>query len=103
MFVTTGDWSSLVARVTMKNWRLMAPPLHLWYFTPRSLTLLGKRFGLEVRSIDHPWKIVPADLVIQQALVTLGISAKLRLPSFLKRVGIPANLGDSMRVVFVKT
>lgn len=102
MFVTTGDWSSLVARVTGRNWRLMAPPLHLWYLNPKGLELLGRRFGLEVLSIDHPWKIVPLDLVIHQALVTLGWNADLKFPSFMKKVGVPANLGDSMRIVFTK-
>lgn len=102
MFVTTGDWSSIAAKITGKNWRLMAPPLHLWYFTPRSLTLLGKRFGLEVKSIVHPWKIVPLELIVQQACVTLGLNLNIALPRSLRSVGIPANMWDAMRVTFVK-
>lgn len=102
-FVTTGDWSSLAARITGKNWRLMAPPLHLWYFTPRGLVALGRRFGLEVVSVSHPWKIVPLDLIIQQGGVTVGLDLKLDLPAPLKSIGLPANMWDAMRVVFRKT
>lgn len=100
--LTTGDWASIVARLTGKNWRLMAPPLHLWYFTPLSLRMLGERFGLRVAGIEHPWKIVPIDLVIQQAGVTLGLNPKVNLPVALRSVGIPANMWDAMRVTFVK-
>ena len=33
LMVTTGDWGSLSARVAGKRWRLLTPPLHLWFFT----------------------------------------------------------------------
>lgn len=98
--VTTGDWSSFVARVTGKNWRLMAPPLHLWYFTPDSLAALGRRFGLEVVSCTHPWKIVPLELIVQQAGIILGGKRWSGIPGPLKTVGLPANLWDAMRIVF---
>lgn len=100
--VTTGDWSSMVARLSGPKWRLMAPPLHLWYFTPRSLKVLGKRFGLEVVSCSHPWKIVPLELILHQARAMMGITTKFSLPKPLKALGLPANLHDAMRIVFRK-
>jgi SAM-dependent methyltransferase len=100
--VTTGDWSSIVAKLTGSRWRLMAPPLHLWYFTPISLEKLGLRFGLEVISCSHPWKIVPLELILQQAKTMLGITSELHLPKSLKALGFPASLNDAMRIVFRK-
>ena len=100
--VTTGDWSSLVARLTGPRWRLMAPPLHLWYFTPHSLETLGRRFGLEVISCSHPWKIVPLELILHQASSMLGLKTKMEMPRSLKRLGLPANMHDAMRIVFRK-
>ncbi|MFC6283187.1 MULTISPECIES: class I SAM-dependent methyltransferase [Polaromonas] len=100
--ITTGDWASLVARITGQRWRLMAPPLHLWYFTPSSLAKLGQRFGLEVVSCSHPWKIVPLELILQQACTMLGIHAKISLPRLLKNLGLPVSLHDAMRIVFRK-
>ncbi len=100
--VTTGDWASLAARLTGSRWRLMAPPLHLWYFTPESLARLGKRFGLKVVSCSHPWKIVPLELILQQAAIMLGVDLKPKLFGPFKTLGLPANMGDAMRIVFRK-
>ena len=100
--VTTGDWNSMVARLTGPRWRLMAPPLHLWYFTPSSLEKLGQRFGLEVVSCSHPWKIVPLELILHQAITMMGITSTLSLPKPLKALGLPASLHDVIRIVFRK-
>jgi len=100
--VTTGDWNSIVARLSGPRWRLMAPPLHLWYFTPRSLEKLGQRFGLEVISRSHPWKFVPFELIVHQAKTMLGFTANVHLPESLKTLGFPASLHDAMRIVFRK-
>lgn len=100
--VTTGDWNSAIARLTGPRWRLMAPPLHLWYFTQSSLEKLGQRFGLEVVSYSHPWKLVPFELVVHQTKTMLGISSKISLPKSIKAIGLPANLYDAMRIVFRK-
>ena len=102
LIITTGDWSSLVARITGKRWRLMAPPLHLWYFTPDSLKKLGQRFGLKLISNTYPWKIVPLELILQQALTMLGINVKVSLPKIFKTLGIPVSLNDAMRMTFRK-
>lgn len=100
--VTTGDWSSLLARATGPKWRLMAPPMHLWYLSPDSLMKLGQRFGLKMQSYSHPWKIVPLDLAIQQAGIMAGIKSKVCCPAWTKTLGIPANLYDAFRMVFSK-
>jgi 2-polyprenyl-3-methyl-5-hydroxy-6-metoxy-1,4-benzoquinol methylase len=46
--LTTGDVGSLVARVRGRRWRLHYPPLHLHYFSRRTLAQLLGRFGLEI-------------------------------------------------------
>lgn len=100
--VTTGDWSSLVARLLGPRWRLMAPPYHLWYFTPDSLVRLANRYGLELVSSGHPWKRVPLELIIKQAFLMAGRDVNLTLPFVLKNAWLPANLGDAMRLAFRK-
>lgn len=101
LLVTTGDWSSRFARVMGASWRLIAPPLHLWYLTPDSLRRLFARFGLRQVHLSRPWKRVPVSLILDQA------AAMLRLPrprpaGWLSRLGLPANLFDAMRMVFRK-
>lgn len=102
LVITTGDWSSLVARLAGPKWRLMAPPLHLWYFTPHGLQKMGQQFGLELVSCSHPWKIVPLDLILHQAQIMMGVSPVISLPNYTKGLGLPANLFDTMRLVFRK-
>jgi SAM-dependent methyltransferase len=100
LLITTGDFSSLHAKIMGRHWRLMTPPQHLWYFTPRSLKQMGESLGLDLVFIDHPFKKVPLGLVIYQ-LCRL-ISMRPHLPSWMNRIGLPINLFDAMRVVFRK-
>jgi SAM-dependent methyltransferase len=100
LVVTTGDFGSAVAKVSGKAWRLMTPPQHLWYFTTDSVRRLAARTGLTVEYVDHPWKLVPASLIVFQLKRMLGIDARRshRGSSF----GLPVNLFDAMRVVMRK-
>jgi len=101
MMITTGDFASLFAKLTGKNWRLMTPPQHLWYFTPFSLKQMGARLGLEIIHLDHPFKKVPIGLMIYQICRYLSFTPEL--PKWTHRYGIPVNLFDAMRVVFRKS
>ena len=50
--------------------------------------------------VDHPWKIVPASLIVFQLRRMLGMrSASTAIAS---RIGIPINMFDAMRVVLRK-
>jgi 2-polyprenyl-3-methyl-5-hydroxy-6-metoxy-1,4-benzoquinol methylase len=93
--LTTGDFASLAARALRSAWRLMTPPQHLWFFAPRSMERLAAGAGLDIASLDHPWKIVPLSLVTYH----LGRMAGLRVKLPVSRVGLPINLFDAMRVV----
>ena len=56
--------------------------------------------GLQVVSLSHPWKRVPASLMIYQMQRIVGLSPR-RFPAF-NGVSVPVNLWDAMRVVAVK-
>jgi SAM-dependent methyltransferase len=98
--ITTGDFGSLLARLTGAGWRLMTPPQHLWFFTRESMRRLASGLGLAVEHVDHPWKIVPASLIAFQLRRMLGMPAGRSASA--SRVGIPVNLFDAMRVVLRK-
>jgi SAM-dependent methyltransferase len=97
--ITTGDFGSLVAKVTGARWRLMTPPQHLWFFTQESMRRMSAGSGLAVEHLDHPWKFVPASLIIFQLRRMLGFPARLTPGS---RLGVPVNLFDAMRIVLRK-
>lgn len=100
VLLTTGDWNSIVARMTGASWRLMVPPHHLWYFTRTGLCRLFDRFGCRETHFSHPWKLVPVELIVNQ----LGVMVRhpMSLPKALHGKGLPANLFDAMRVAYRK-
>lgn len=98
--ITTGDFGSTIAKLSGARWRLMTPPQHLWFFTQGSMRRLACGLGLAVEHVDHPWKIVPASLIVFQLRRMLGIRGdRVRTAS---RIGVPVNLFDAMRVVLRK-
>ena len=99
--ITTGDFGSVAARLTGARWRLMTPPQHLWFFTRESMSRMGGHLGFAVEHVDHPWKIVPASLILFQLQRMLGIRSGM-FPRAMSRLGIPVNLFDAIRVVLRK-
>jgi len=102
LMLTTGDWSSAVARLTGPDWRLMTPPQHLWYFTPAAVKGLARTIGLEVVEVTWPWKLVPLALILFQLKRMLSLGSKPINSAFASRIGLPVNLFDAMRVTLRK-
>jgi len=98
--ITTGDFGSAVAKLSGPNWRLMTPPQHLWYFTPDSMRRLSVGLGLSVERLDHPWKTVPASLILFQLKRMFGIRGPAVTAG--SSIAVPVNLFDAMRVVLRK-
>jgi SAM-dependent methyltransferase len=101
MVITTGDFASLVAKVTGPQWRLMTPPQHLWYFTPESMRRIANQVELSTERLDHPWKMVPASLILFQLRRMLGFRG--RPVTVGSSLPVPVNLFDAMRVVLRKS
>lgn len=101
LVITTGDWSSLLARVMGKRWRLMTPPQHLFYFTARSLQKLCQRVGFTQFESTAPWKLVPLELIWYQLRRYLPLP-QLPLGGRLAKLGIYINLFDTIRFIAYK-
>jgi SAM-dependent methyltransferase len=98
--ITTGDFASVAARLMGRRWRLMTPPQHLWFFTQESVRRMSVALGLTMTHVDHPWKIVPASLILFQLRRMLGFGgAGMAVAG---RLGVPVNLFDAMRIVLRK-
>jgi hypothetical protein len=78
----------------------MTPPQHLWFFTQASMRRLSAALGLALEHVDHPWKIVPASLIVFQLRRMLGLRGNGLTTA--SRIGVPVNLFDAMRVVLRK-
>jgi 2-polyprenyl-3-methyl-5-hydroxy-6-metoxy-1,4-benzoquinol methylase len=99
--ITTGNFAALYARVAGARWRLMTPPQHLWFFTPKSLKRLSHSLGLSLEACDHPWKFVPLSLIEFQMRRLLGAN-RSSSAGFANHIGVPVNLFDAMRCVLRK-
>ena len=78
----------------------MTPPQHLWYFTPESMRRMSGGLALSVERLDHPWKTVPASLILFQLRRMFGIgNAPVTVGS---SIAVPVNLFDAMRLVLRK-
>ena len=100
--ITTGDISSIIARVRGKSWRMIHPPTHLHYFSAATLTKLLERHGFEVIHLSHPGTMRNLRSVIHFIL-----AVKMKRPAVFDRLKgikifdlrITANLFDIMYVV----
>ena len=54
IYLTTGDFGSLMSRVQGKKWRMIHPPTHLHYFTKKSIYRLLRQHGFEPIFIKYP-------------------------------------------------
>jgi SAM-dependent methyltransferase len=94
--LTTGDIESLYARVAGRSWRLMTPPQHTFFFSPRTLSAIFERMNYKVEVVKKPWKLVPLSLAFYQLGSRLGFRFKL-----FERLNllVPVNLGDAVMIV----
>ena len=97
LLLTTGDFGSLFSRFTRKNWRLMTPPQHVYFYSRKSLFKLLERYGYKVEIIFAPSKIVPLDLVFFQLARIMRL--KMKPPRFLKGRELKVNLFDSIKII----
>lgn len=51
--LTTGNVDAWLPRRRGGKWRMIHPPTHVYYFSPRTLRLLFKKHGLELVSVKH--------------------------------------------------
>lgn len=100
--ITTGDISSLNARIRGEKWRQIHPPTHLHYFSAKTLHTLLERNGFEVLYTGHPSNYIS----MNTALYTLQVKNRwlagfyniARAIGFTK-VYVPVNLFDFVYVI----
>jgi predicted TPR repeat methyltransferase len=100
LMLTTGDWESGLSRIMGRNWRLMTPPQHTFFFSPRTMSAMLARVGFDVIECRKPWKTVPVGLVTYQLGRILGMSRPPRLSGV--HFGLPINLFDAFRMGAVR-
>jgi 2-polyprenyl-3-methyl-5-hydroxy-6-metoxy-1,4-benzoquinol methylase len=67
--LTTGDIGSLNARLRGREWRLIHPPTHLYYFSVKTMMALLHRCGFDVVHVSHPGNARNLRAVLHHILV----------------------------------
>lgn len=103
--LTTGDISSLNARIKRGRWRLIHPPTHVHYFTRHSVRRLLDRFGFDVVHVEYCgfYRSVGGmiDGVLRLRWGLTGPAALLQRTGLARR-SVYLNLRDIMYVIAVK-
>jgi 2-polyprenyl-3-methyl-5-hydroxy-6-metoxy-1,4-benzoquinol methylase len=111
--LSTGDVSSLCARLTGSRWHLFNLPEHLYFFSPAALARLLARAGCQVLQVAHEVNWLPVSYLLERLRKSLGCATALerwrlvrtRLQSSGTRVAavVPATLWDVLGVYAVRT
>lgn len=94
LVVTTGDIASWMARVFGKHWRMVVPPLHVYYYSQVTISRLLKQHGFAVLSVSHETKYQNLNSIFQY-LIGLNKNSIPQIP-------MKVNFGDIMLVIAKK-
>lgn len=97
--IVTGDISGFLPQLMQKNWRLMTPPQHTFFFSKQTLADMCQKVGFSIKEATTPWKIVPIGLAAYQVGSRLGCRIK---PLENIKFGLPINLFDTVRIIATK-
>lgn len=95
---STGDYDSLLRRLTGKRWRLFADPTHNFFFNERVLRRMLEREGFEVLRVTRRGKRVSLSLILHQSGLPLSGWARKRLLARGWNPSIYVNLRDVVTV-----
>jgi SAM-dependent methyltransferase len=105
LYLTTGDISSLNARLRGRRWRQIHPPSHLHYFSRRTIRRLLERMGFTVLGFEtaayrHTLYTVLASVALRDGIPARISRSVLRLVGErrARRLGFWIDLGDIMFV-----
>ena len=51
--LSTGDVTGPLARMNLRDWNLMLPPYHLFFFSPKTIEVLFAKAGFRLRRIIY--------------------------------------------------
>lgn len=109
---TTGDISALVPRFRKGKWRMIHPPTHVYYWSPKTVGLLLKKYGIEIKSVRYEGvsrnvgsmanQIICNQKAAGKNTTVLDKALQVAQKTRLTNLNIPINTRDIMEVVAEK-
>jgi len=87
LVLSTGDVTGPLARRNLREWNLMTPPYHLFFFSPRTIELLLAKTGFQLRRVVYDGVVATEGLLAHWAA---------------RRVATTAGVGNVMTVYAVR-
>lgn len=95
--LSTGDVTSLCARLSGRSWHLYNLPEHLFFFSPESLRRLMRASGCRVERVVREVNWIPISYAMERLAKPLGARPP-RLPLIAASAVLPATLLDVLGV-----
>lgn len=95
---STGDYNSILRRLSGKRWRLFADPTHNFFFTKQTLDRMLRQTGYQILSIDHYGKWVSLSLMLHQSPLPLKGQLRRWLSNHRWNPSLYVNLRDVVTV-----
>jgi ubiquinone/menaquinone biosynthesis C-methylase UbiE len=107
LVLSTGDITSITARLFGRFWHLMTPPEHQYFFSPATIKQMLSSCGFNLVSIEHNGKRVPLDFMVQKVTRLLYPPATKRVLQLATRLELDKivpviNFGDIMEITALK-
>lgn len=96
--LSTGDYGSLVRRVTGRHWRLFADPTHNFFFDQTTLARLLRQTGFEIVHVSRRGKWVSSAMILHQSGLPFAARIKGVLDAFGWQPAFYVNLRDVITV-----
>lgn len=100
--LSTGDITSLCARLSGSRWHLFNLPEHLFFFTPACLRAMLQRAGCRLRHATREVNWVPVAYLLERLLKLTGWSAPRWISGFGEWV-VPATLFDVLGIYAIRS
>lgn len=101
LVLSTGDYGSLLRRLTGRRWRLFADPTHNFFFDRRTLAELLRRAGFRVLSMSRRGKWVSLSMILHQSPLAFAAGALRRAGAKGVNPALYVNLWDVVTVFAV--
>jgi 2-polyprenyl-3-methyl-5-hydroxy-6-metoxy-1,4-benzoquinol methylase len=98
LVLSTGDYGSILRRITGKRWRLFADPTHNFFFEESTLKRLLEQTGYELVHLTRRGKWVTLSMILHQSPVPFRKVAETWLGALNSNPAIYVNLFDVMTV-----
>lgn len=98
LVLSTGDYGSLLRRITGRRWRLFGDPTHNFFFSETTLKRLLEKTGFQLVSLERRGKWVTLSMILHQSGIPFARNVRQALENRGWNPGFYVNLWDVMTI-----